>query len=165
MVGFYRYNPFAPHSTLAESINKISVLLSLSFTCPGKNNLTSGFVCKFPARSFIRLIECLFTAPHAVCILNYFSLPDTANSYFLPRRSSPIEDLLLLVYCFPLTVFIIHEFVYFFHWHISQNTRIRFVYFIHFFVWFISEHKKRSLLLFDFFLIVDFIFFYFAFKN
>lgn len=96
-MGFYGYNPFAPHSTLAESINLFSVLLSLSFTCPGKNNLTSDIVCKLPALSFIRLIECLFTAPHAVCVLNYFSLPDTANSYFLFRKSSSIGDFLLLV--------------------------------------------------------------------
>lgn len=92
MVRLFRYSPFTPHSTLAESINRFSVPLSLSFTWLGKNNLSSDLVYILPALSFIRLIECLFTARHAVCALNYFSLPDTANSYFLLKGSNSIRD-------------------------------------------------------------------------
>ena len=61
-VGFCRYNPFAPHSTLVESIKKFSVLLSLIFTCLGKNKLTSYIVYIVAVLMRLRWHFNLFTA-------------------------------------------------------------------------------------------------------
>ena len=96
-VDIYRYMPFALPDTVTDTINLFTVLLSPVFTCLGKNNLTSDIVYMLPFYALIQWRFNLYTAHHAVCALNYFSLSDTANSYFSPRGSSPVWDFTLQV--------------------------------------------------------------------
>jgi hypothetical protein len=91
-VVIYRYMPFALPDTVTDTIKLFVVLLSLKFTYPGKNNLTSDIVYMLPFYALIQWRFNLFTAHHAVCAVRLrFS---NRHGYYFSylTGSSPIWD-------------------------------------------------------------------------
>lgn len=94
-----RLRPILHIGTVSRGLQCFFSLFSM-FLCLKMNKFDSLLL--LACYRFTRFQRCfnLCSAHHAICVLIYFSLTDTATSYFSLRRSSLVWDLRLFTSCY-----------------------------------------------------------------